>query len=317
MAMAPPAVSVVMPVYQAADFLAEAIESILAQTYPDLELIAVDDGSHDASLAILERLARRDARVRVLARPHRGVIPARNEGLRHARGELVACMDADDVSLPHRLERQVAALASDPGLVCLGGAFEVIDAKDRLLNRWRPPQDHDAIVAMALTGRSPICGSNATFRRDAALAIGGYDPDAPFVEDLDLWLRLAAVGRLANLPEVISRVRFRDDSQSAVEQQRQVASARRIANRARARLGIREEADEPPPYRPLPTRRSRQEFALGWAISAWRIGERRTALRYAARAFASNPLGAPLWSLIARKLARCAMAGLAQGKPAR
>jgi glycosyltransferase involved in cell wall biosynthesis len=299
-----PSISVVMPVFDAAPWVEEAVASILAQTHRDLELIAVDDGSTDGSLAVLEQLAKRDARVCVIARPHLGVIAARNEGLRHARGEIVACMDADDVSLPHRLERQAAALARDPGLVCVGGAFEVTDSKGRLINRWAPPRDHDAILAMALTGRSPICGSNAAYRRSAALSIGGYDPEAPFVEDLDLWLRLAGVGRLANLPEVISRVRFREDSESAVEQPRQLANARRIANRARARLGIREEAAELRPWRPLQSRRSQQEFALGWAISAWRIGERRTALRYLARAVALGPFGSPLWTLITRKVTR-------------
>jgi glycosyltransferase involved in cell wall biosynthesis len=299
-----PTVSVILPVFDADVWVGEAIESILAQTHRNLELIAVDDGSSDGSLAILERYARSDPRVRVLARPHRGVIPTRNEGLRRARGEFVACMDSDDVSFPDRLARQLAALAADPGLVCVGGAFEVIDAKGRLINRYYPPRDHEAIVAVALTGRSPICGSNATFRREAALSIGGYDQDACFVEDLDLWLRLATVGRLANLPEPISRVRFRDDSQSAVEQVAQLESARRVANRARARFGIREQAPVLPPWRPLRTRRSRQEFALGWAISSWRIGERRTALGYATRAVATNPFGAPLWSLVARKLVR-------------
>jgi hypothetical protein len=213
-------------------------------------------------------------------------------------------MDADDVSFPDRLARQLDALARDPALVCVGGAFEVIDAKGRLINRFSPPLDHEGIVAVALTGRSPICGSNATFRRGAALSIGGYDEGACFVEDLDLWLRFAALGRLANLPEFISRVRFHDDSQSAVEQLAQLESARCAANRARARFGVLEPAPVLPPWRPLRSRRSRQEFALGWAISSWRIGERRTALRYAARAVATNPFGAPLWSLAARKLVR-------------
>ena len=71
-------------------------------------------------------------------------------------------------------------------LVCVGGAFEVIDAKGRLIQRWAPPCDHDAIVAMALTGGSPSAARTRRFRRDAALAIGGYDPSADFVEDLDL-----------------------------------------------------------------------------------------------------------------------------------
>ena len=135
-------VSVVMPVYDAAAWVEEAVASILAQTHRNLELIAVDDGSRDTSLAILERLARSDARMRVLACPHRGVIPARNEGLRHAHGKLVACMDADDFSLPHRLERQVAALGATR-LVCVGGGRGATRrASDQPLT---PPQGHDAI----------------------------------------------------------------------------------------------------------------------------------------------------------------------------
>jgi glycosyltransferase involved in cell wall biosynthesis len=201
MAMAPPApiVSVVMPVYQAAEFLAEAIESILAQTHPDLELIAVDDGSTDGSSRILEEYAKRDPRLIVHRKRHDGVIRARNAGLALARAPLVACMDADDVSLPDRLAAQISALASRPELVCIGGGFEVIDAGGRLLNRVHPPGDHAAILAMALSGRSPICGSNAMFRRCEVQAIGGYDEAAGFVEDLDLWLRLGEIGQLANL----------------------------------------------------------------------------------------------------------------------
>ena len=88
----------------------------------------------------------------------------------------------------------------------------MIDARNRLLNRVLPPCEHAEILAMALLGRSPICGSNAMFRRREVLAIGGYDESAGLVEELDLWLRLAETGRLANLPDVISRVRFHDAS---------------------------------------------------------------------------------------------------------
>jgi glycosyltransferase involved in cell wall biosynthesis len=306
MAMAPPApsVSVVMPVYQADAFLAAAIESLLAQSYPDFELIAVDDGSTDGSSRILEEYAKRDLRLIVHRRRHDGVIRARNAGLALARAPLIACMDADDISLPDRLAAQVSALASRPEVSCIGGGFEVIDECGRLLNRVLPPCEHAEIVAMALSGRSPICGSNAMFRRSEVQAIGGYHESADFVEDLDLWLRLAETGRLANLGAVISRVRFHDASQSASEQERQLDAIREVVNRARARRGIAEPIERPAPWRPLGTRRSRQQLAVGWARSAWRLGQRRTALRYVVRALRIDPLGPPLWSGLARGFAR-------------
>lgn len=299
-----PVVSVVMPVYQAAAFLAEAIESLLAQSHPDFELIAVDDGSTDGSDRILEHFAKRDARVLVVRTRHEGVIRARNAGLALARAPFIACMDADDVSLPERLSLQVSALTSRPEVVCIGGAFDVIDASNRLLHRVLQPCDHAAILSMALQGRSPICGSNAMFRRGEVLAIGGYDEAASFVEDLELWLRLAEIGRLANLPDVISRVRFHDASQSATEQERQLDAIRDVVNRAREQRGISARIERPPPWRPLATRRSRHTFAVAWARSAWRLGQRRTALVYAARALRIEPLGPPLWRGLARGFAR-------------
>jgi glycosyltransferase involved in cell wall biosynthesis len=301
---AAPTVSVVMPVFQAAGFLAEAIESILAQTHPDLELIAVDDGSTDASGEILERYAKRDPRLIVARKCHEGVIRARNAGLSLARAPFVACMDADDVSLPDRLARQVSALTARPDVVCIGGGFDVIDASNRLLNRVLPPCEHAAILAMALLGHSPICGSNAMFRTREVLAIGGYDEAADFAEDLDLWLRLGETGRLANLPDVISRVRFHDASQSATEQERQLDAIHDVVNRARQLRGIEQRIERPPPWRPLATRRSRHAFAVGWAFSAWRTGERRTALVYALRALRIDPLGAPLWKGLVRSFTR-------------
>jgi hypothetical protein len=157
---------------------------------------------------------------------------------------------------------------------------------------------------MALRGRSPICGSNAMFRRREVLAIGGYDEAACFVEDLELWLRLGEIGRLANLSEVISRVRFHDASQSAMEQERQLDAIRVVVNRARERRGMAERIERPPAWRPLATRRSRHEFAVAWARSAWHLGQHRTALLYAARALRIDPLGPPLWKGLARGFTR-------------
>src|SRR6476661_6105481 len=128
--MTPP-VSVLMPVYNAGRYVAEAVESILGQTYADFEFLIVDDGSTDRSRAILERYAARDPRIRLVSRPNTGYAAALNELLGLARGELVARMDADDVALPERLLRQVNYLRAHPEVVCVGTAVHLIDGGGR------------------------------------------------------------------------------------------------------------------------------------------------------------------------------------------
>jgi glycosyltransferase involved in cell wall biosynthesis len=147
---AAPRVTVLLPVHDAERFLAEAVESVLAQSFRDFELLAIDDGSRDASAEILGDFARRDRRVRVVHRPHQGLIATLNDGLALARGELIARMDADDVALPRRLELQLARLDREPSLVCIGGAFEVIDARGRRIDSVRHPCDFDSLFAELL-----------------------------------------------------------------------------------------------------------------------------------------------------------------------
>jgi glycosyltransferase involved in cell wall biosynthesis len=299
-----PRVSVLLPVHDAERYLAEAVESILGQTFPDFELLAIDDGSRDGSAALLERYARRDPRVRLVRRAHAGLVATLNAGLALARGELVARMDADDVALPRRLELQVARLDLDPDLLCVGGAYEVIDARGRRIDLVRPPEAPEQILAAALEGRSPICHPAALYRRDRVIAVGGYDVAAPVAQDYDLWLRLMDVGRLANLSEVVLRLRYHAGSVSEREQAKQMAYASRLCEAARRRRGL---SGPPPPlrpWRPLPDRLSQQEFALAWCRSAWRLGERRTALAYAVRAALLQPFSAQLLRLIGHEL-RC------------
>ncbi len=299
-----PRVTVLLPVYDAERYLAEAVESILAQTFTDFELLAIDDGSRDGSVALLERYARRDPRVRLVSRAHAGLVATLNAGLSLARGALVARMDADDVALPRRLEIQVARLDRDPDLLCVGGAYEVIDAKGRRIDLVRPPEAPDQILAAALEGRSPICHPTALYRRERVLAVGGYDLAAPVAQDYDLWLRLMDIGPLANVSEVVLRLRYHAHSVSEREQAKQMAYARRICEAARERRGL---TDPPPPlhpWRPLPDRLSRQQFALAWCRSAWRLGERRTALIYATHAALLQPFSAQLLRLIGHELRR-------------
>src|SRR5512135_2066099 len=121
-----PAVSVMMPVYNAQRYVAEAIESILAQTFTDFEFLIIDDGSTDGSLPILERYARRHDRIRLISRANTGYLVALNEMLGIARGEFIARMDADDIALPERFERQLCYLADHPGCVMVGSRVIII-----------------------------------------------------------------------------------------------------------------------------------------------------------------------------------------------
>jgi len=299
---AAPRVTVLLPVHEAERFLAEAVESILAQTLRDFELLALDDGSRDGSAALLDRYASLDPRVRVVRRPHTGVVATLNAGLALARGELIARMDADDVALPRRLQCQLARLDREPALVCIGGGFEVIDDAGRTLDRVFPACDHAAILSRALGGESPISHSAATYRRDAVLALGGYDESSRLVEDLDLWLRLAEVGTLANVPDLVSRVRHHERSLSERNAAAQLEQARRVAERACRRRGIVTSQVRPRAWRALPDRCSRQLVALGRARAAWRIGERRTALLYGLRAFCMQPFSVPVWRSVGHEL---------------
>ncbi len=299
-----PRVSVLMPVFDAEPYVAAAIKTILSQTFESFEFLIVDDGSTDRSPEILEEFAKGDPRVRVVRRPHSGLVPTLNHGLELARGELVARMDADDVALPSRLALQLARLQREESLLCVGGAFEVIDARGRLVDRRAPPCEHTEIVEWALAGRSPISHSAATYRRDRVLALGGYDETAELVEDLDLWLRLAEVGTLANLPQVVSRVRFHAASASEANEARQRDQTRRVCERAWRRRGLPGRPADIAPWRPGRDRRSRQEFAIGTARDAWRLGERRTALVYALRAVGIAPFGEPIRRGLRRAMAR-------------
>ncbi len=299
---APPRVTVLLPVHDAQPFVAEAVASILAQEFRDFELLAIDDGSRDSSAALLEAMASRDARVRVVRRPHAGLVATLNAGLALARGELIARMDADDVALPGRLARQVERFEREPELVCIGGGFEVMDAAGRVFDRAQPPCDHAAIVARALSGNSPISHSAATYRRDAVRGLGGYDESARGVEDLDLWLRLSEIGALANLPDLVSRVRHHERSASAQDPTAQLEQAARVARLACRRRGLDTAQVQPHAWRALPDRRSQQLLALGRARSAWRIGEHATAVFYALRAIWVQPLGLPLLRVVGHEL---------------
>lgn len=201
-------ISVVLPAYNAEATLEAAIASILDQTDPRFELIVVDDGSTDATAAVVARAAARDPRVVPVSIPHGGIVAALNEGLARARGALVARMDADDRSAPGRLAAQRARLDADPdlGLVSCLVAHEGVAGDTRgyalhvdWLNQVVTPEQ----IRLSRFVEAPFAHPSVMFRRDLVERFGGYR-DGPFPEDYELWLRWLDAGvAMAKVPEVL------------------------------------------------------------------------------------------------------------------
>jgi glycosyltransferase involved in cell wall biosynthesis len=210
MSAPPPLVSVVMPVYNAERFLAEAIESVLAQTYPHFELVLVDDGSHDGSPRIAREYAAKDPRVRALRNERNlGIVKTRNRAFAEASPQAVyfAVLDSDDVCLPQRLERQVEFLERHPDHALVGGHTLIIDERGAEIGYRRYPDSHERI-RRAITRYNPIAQPTVMIRRSALDAVGTYDERYPRCQDYDLWLRMAARFKLANLDEFTLKYRI-------------------------------------------------------------------------------------------------------------
>lgn len=212
-----------MSVYNGERFLDEAIASVRAQTFEDFELLVLDDGSTDGSRTIVERHARQDTRIRPILRENRGLIASLNQLLEEARGPLLARMDADDVCLPHRFERQIAFLAAHPDYAVVGSAALDIDVDGGpcfAVPDHDPPLTHDDVLA-EIERRTPLCHPAVMARRDVLLAAGGYHRAYRHCEDYDLWLRIATFARIGNIAEPLLKYRRSPDqisSRHTVEQ---------------------------------------------------------------------------------------------------
>jgi glycosyltransferase involved in cell wall biosynthesis len=205
-----PAVSVVLPAYNAAGSIARAVASILGQEFADFELILVDDGSSDDTAEAAQAAARGDARLRLVRVPHQGIVAALNAGLAAARGAVIARMDADDEALPGRLGAQVALLRARPEvgvascLVEFGG--DPVAARGYALHvEWMNGLCEPAAIALNRFIESPLAHPSAMFRRELPERHGGYaEADGP--EDYELWLRWMGAGvRFAKVPRVLLR----------------------------------------------------------------------------------------------------------------
>lgn len=201
-------VSVVMPVYNAADSVEEAVRSLLLQTYRRLEIIVVDDGSVDRSAAVVTKLA--DTRVKILRRDHHGLVAALNHGCASAEGYYVARLDADDVACPTRIAAQVEYLDRHPAVGLLG-TWVRFEGEGERAWRFAPPVS-DRALRRYLLWDNPFVHSSVMFRRDVYRHAGGY-VEGPN-EDYRLWITMARNCTMAVLPDVLVTHRIRRASHS-------------------------------------------------------------------------------------------------------
>ena len=210
-----PQISIIMPVYNAGEFLVESLDSILDQTFKDWELICVDDGSVDNSSQILQRYSLKDKRIRVYhLKDNVGVSRTANFALSKANGKFLARMDADDIMLPKRLEKQVNFLIKNPEVVIVGGQCLIINESGKVTGHKIFPTTHEDIYKM-LFQQMPI--QQPTFMVNLSLLpkkFHWYKADQNTAEEVDLLFRLCKYGLYANLPEFVLKYRIHTNNLS-------------------------------------------------------------------------------------------------------
>lgn len=214
--------SVVLPVYNGAAFLGEALQSLARQTEPDFEVVVVDDGSTDGTAALLESVAGRDSRLRVVRQEHAGIVTALNRGLAEARGKYIARMDADDLSRPERLRCQADLLDQNPEIGLVGSRVEYLGDADRnrglaLFVDWTNSLVEERDIDLYRFVESPFIHPSVMFRRELPELYGAYR-DGPFPEDYELWLRWMESGvRMVKSGEVLLEWRELPDRLTRVD----------------------------------------------------------------------------------------------------
>lgn len=308
--MSTPDIDVVMPVYNAELYLEDSVLSILHQTYQNFRLLAVDDGSTDGSTDILRRLAAADGRIQHIRQENRGLVGALNAGLDHASAPLIARMDADDIAFADRFARQRDFLNAHPDVVAVGTAILEMDSDGDPLGTVSPPTEHKQIENGMMKLRMGLAHPSVMMRTAAVKAAGGYRSEFEWVEDIDLWLRLAETGRLANVPDVLLCYRQHVSSGSwsvgQVRRERTVELIRQAYER-RGRVLPDEVRDQ--------CQRARSSGGpMKWARKASKNGLWRVAMKHTKQQWSDAPLSPFTWRMTAEVLARASVSTALGGK---
>lgn len=224
-----PEVSVLLPVYNSASYLRESIESILNQSFKKFELLIICEPCTDVSVEIINSY--NDYRIVYIQNNVRlGLVNSLNKGIELARGKYIARMDADDISLPERLARQVVFLENHPEIGVLGTGFQIIDSCGKTSYAVQFPAQ-DCVLRWCLCFYSPIVHPSVMMRRDIVASLGGYSAEMKYAEDYDLWQRLSCVTRLSNLQEVLFYLRKHNANVSTVNLKEHLRYCYQVSNR--------------------------------------------------------------------------------------
>ena len=206
-------ISVVIPAYNAAGFVCQAVDSVLAQTHAPAEVLVINDGSTDDTAQVLEAYG---DRIRVIHQRNGGLSNARNRGIREARGEYVAFLDADDRWLPGKLARQFEILSQQPEIGFCSTRTLVETPAHEITGEWSCPKVEGSLLATLFlrNGAIPGSGSSVMVRRHLVDRVGGFDESLRSLEDIDCWMRLAAVCRYACIDEPLTVIVKHPDSMS-------------------------------------------------------------------------------------------------------
>ena len=210
-----PLVTFLMSVHNGERWLNESLSSISIQTYPNLEIILIDNGSTDKTSGILSEFAESDSRVCVYSKDNSGLTDSLNYGMVRAKGEWIARLDHDDFCTLDRVEKQIRLSAMNSDLVLIGSSFKRLNAKTSSSQFVKVPKTHGQLVKRLETMRGFFPHSSAMFKTNSALQLGGYRASAILNQDWDLWLRLAEHGEIASCKEPLVTIRVHDSQMSA------------------------------------------------------------------------------------------------------
>lgn len=232
-------VSVIIPAYNAAAWISESLDSVLRQTYADWEIIVVDDGSTDNTTEVVESYSAQDERIRLLTQAvNRGPSTARNIGMLAARGDYIAFLDADDLWLPAKLEKQVASLKTKQDVGACYTWFETVNDHRQVIQQWKDLRLtfwHNPVDALALARGNYVCGSASSvmMRRTLIETVGLFNESMRGSEDLDYWYRMALRTSFCLVPEPLVQIRRRSETRSLATERNLLGSLDFIRNARR------------------------------------------------------------------------------------